>query len=78
MPCGQRCKELIDTWNATVMSGNCMVASVLLTAQTSDGPSAELVEEFRRQARRLAETAQSIASQLTPAAGAEADPLAGT
>lgn len=67
MPCGQRCKELIDGWNATVMSGDCMVASILLTAQTSDGPPVALARRFQEQAQELAQTAQAIASALTPA-----------
>lgn len=67
MPCGQPCKELIDQWNALVMSGSCMVASVLLTAQTSDGPPPELAEAFRAQARDLVETTQKISRALTPA-----------
>ena len=74
-PCGQKCKELIDQWNALVMSGSCMVASVLLTSQTSDGPPAELLEDFRRQARKLAETTTAIAQSLTPS-GTSAEPEA--
>ncbi len=73
MPCGQRCKELIDGWNATKMSGDCMVASVLLTSQTSDGPPADLVREFKFRARELAETAQAIASFLTPSGQASGE-----
>lgn len=66
MSCGQKCKEIIDQWNATVQAGSCMVASILLTSTTSSGPPPEMVAEFRARCEAVAKSAQAIASHLTP------------
>jgi hypothetical protein len=67
MPCGQRCKEIIDTGNALHQAVQCMNASILLTAHgDGDGPSKEKAAEFLRLANETAKVAQEIAQELTP------------
>jgi hypothetical protein len=67
MPCGQRCKEIIDGGNALYQAIQCMNASILLTAHgDSEGPNKEKADEFLRLANETAKVAQEIAQELTP------------
>jgi hypothetical protein len=69
MPCGARCKEIIDQAYALNQATQCMTASILLNvANGGNGPNREASDEFRQKANELALLAQQIATN-TPAGG---------
>lgn len=54
MPCGDRCKQIIDNGAAAKRAINCMTNTVLLKHLGDKGPSADQVSRYRKAAEELA------------------------
>lgn len=65
MPCGDRCKQIIDQGAAVKRAINCMTNTVLLKHGGDKGPSPAQAEAYRQAADALARICAEIESAFT-------------
>lgn len=67
MPCGERCKIILDGMRALQQSLGCLHNSIVLNAANGgDGPPADLARDLRRLMEEAALMAQRVADATNP------------
>jgi len=65
MPCGDRCKQIIDQGAAVKRAVNCMTNTVLLKHGGDKGPTTAQAEAYRRASDELAHLCAEIEASFT-------------
>lgn len=65
MPCGDRCKQILDGGAAVKRAVNCMTNTVLLRHAGDKGPSADLAKEHQAAAEKYARLCADVEASFT-------------